>query len=157
METASNSDTLPESTKPKRFRFGLKTLLVAVVVFSLLAFACSLAVRHYLQTGQQNRELNSLGGVPELGNWGEIIGVDFDPQFAMDQERILNDGDLEKLAGITTIQWLNLRDENVSDVGLLYLHELPNLKLVYLEGTSVTMDGIERLRNALPDCAVHAD
>ena len=52
------------------------------------------------------------------------------------------------------IQSLDLRGTIVSDEGLIHLERLQSLEVLRLEDTSVTPQGVERLRRALPDCDI---
>jgi formylglycine-generating enzyme required for sulfatase activity len=52
---------------------------------------------------------------------------------------------------------LDLRGTQVSDEGLQVLWELKNLRLVYVQNTKVTEQGVKRLASALPRCKIDWD
>lgn len=58
------------------------------------------------------------------------------------------------LRGMTSIERLDLTDAQVSDAALNDLITLTGLKQLVLSGARVTDSGIERLRQALPECEV---
>lgn len=62
---------------------------------------------------------------------------------------------LEDLAGLKRLEQLHLIKTNVGDAGLACLCGMPNLKSIILNDVqAVTVQGVERLRNALPNCKV---
>ncbi|MDA1050480.1 MAG: hypothetical protein O3C40_08365 [Planctomycetota bacterium] len=65
----------------------------------------------------------------------------------------ITDDDLELLASLKLIS-LDLRHTTVTDAGLLRLEALTSLQYLHLEETQVTQDGVERLAEKLPRCAV---
>lgn len=62
---------------------------------------------------------------------------------------------LAHFVGLEELQQVSLdRCRQVDDAGINQLHGLKGLKGINLNGTSVTAEGVERLRRALPDCNV---
>ena len=54
----------------------------------------------------------------------------------------------------SAIQSLDLRGTVISDEGLVHLERLKSLEVLRLEDTSVTQQGVEGLRRALPNCEI---
>jgi hypothetical protein len=63
---------------------------------------------------------------------------------------------LKHIAQIKSLQQLTLNPCSVTDDELQLLAELPNLKDLYLRGPNLTPDGVDRLKQALPKCAIDA-
>jgi hypothetical protein len=61
------------------------------------------------------------------------------------------------LRGILTLEELVLADTQVTDKGLLQLQELHGLKILDVQGTVVTLDGLTRLQAKLPNCVIMSD
>jgi hypothetical protein len=51
------------------------------------------------------------------------------------------------------LHW-DLTGTPITDEGLVHLQGLTNLRVLDLHGTRVTLDGVQRLRQARPHCAV---
>jgi len=66
----------------------------------------------------------------------------------------VTDAGLRYLQGLTNLTELDLHGTQVTDAGLPYLKMLANLKDLDLYGTQVSFDGVKRLQQALPNCAV---
>ena len=49
---------------------------------------------------------------------------------------------------------VNLEHTGVTDAGLVHLEGLAQLQSLYLRNTNVTDPGIEKLRQALPNCKI---
>lgn len=65
------------------------------------------------------------------------------------------DSDLQSLAGLTNLETLNLRLNNITDAGLTHLHGLKNLRSLSIpRNKEVTSAGIEELERALPECSI---
>ena len=50
--------------------------------------------------------------------------------------------------------YLDLRDTQVTDSGLVHLKGLTNLEQLKLSGTQVTDAGVKELQKALPNCEI---
>ncbi len=61
---------------------------------------------------------------------------------------------LKQLADLTKLQTLCLYQTHIRDAGLPHLEGLTNLKSLDLRGTRVSIDGILRLQQALPNCKI---
>ena len=61
---------------------------------------------------------------------------------------------LKELAGLKSLQTLNLIGTPVTDEGLKELAGLMSLQTLYLGGTQVTGVGVAELRKALPECRI---
>jgi Leucine Rich Repeat (LRR) protein len=67
----------------------------------------------------------------------------------------ITDAGLERLAEWKALEVVAVHGcGKITDVGLQYLVDLPNLQRVELDGTNVTEQGINALCEALPDCLV---
>lgn len=78
--------------------------------------------------------LESLDGVSELGLSRSDVG----------------DNDLQQLAKAKDLVVLDLNFTEVTDAGLAYLEGLRNLRLLVVENTHVTAEGVRKLRQANP-------
>ena len=75
--------------------------------------------------------------------------------FGLDLGRTqVTDAGLKELAGLKSLQTLNLDFTKVTDAGLKELAGLNSLQSLYLWGTKVTGAGFEELRKALPSCNI---
>ncbi len=66
----------------------------------------------------------------------------------------ITEADWERLKDLSQLQELDLSETNVTDADLKHLNWLTQLETLTLEGTMVTAKGVERLRQALPDCKI---
>jgi hypothetical protein len=64
------------------------------------------------------------------------------------------DAGLVHLQELKELQMLVLSDTKVSDAGLVHLQRLGQLRQLYLNRTNVTNDGVRKLHEALPHCAI---
>lgn len=142
----------------RRYQFGIRSLLIAVVVASVVFAWVGVILRNKWQVSKWTTQLNALGGIPELKS-GNIIGVDFNHGLTHESlpQHAVSDGDLVLLSEIESIEWLNLEHTDVSDSGLKHLRKLPNLRLLHLNGTKASSSGVNALRNASPGCELHWD
>jgi len=62
----------------------------------------------------------------------------------------VGDSGMEKISALPQLQGLALSDSKVTDAGLLHLARLKNLRWIELRETNTTIEGIDRLRKALP-------
>ena len=149
-----------------RFQFSIRSLLVLVVV---VAIPCSWFSWEMKQASKQKkvvRELWTLGGyaardyvlqqsgnTPRAGPPGPAwlrnqLGEDF---FASILEvdfisKPVTPAGLERVKGLTRIQWLQLDNGHVTDAGLEYLKGLTQLQGLFLDHTQVTDAGLEQLK-----------
>jgi hypothetical protein len=66
----------------------------------------------------------------------------------------ITDGGLESIARLKKLQYLELNSPLITDAGIMHLKNTPNLREAQLFCDEVTKDGMEKLRKALPNCAV---
>ena len=66
----------------------------------------------------------------------------------------MTDAGLVNLEGLTRLQYLSLRDTDVTDRGLMYLEALRQLDILMLNNTDVTVQGLKKFRKASPTCYV---
>ena len=153
-----------------RFRFGLRTLLLATVA---VAIACGFLSRYARQV---DRQRVALAGIAELGGevrlsdpFEEWIGAH--PRGAgwarttfpnwtcsvvavtLRGERV-GDLDIAKLTQLPKLQSLDLSGSQASDESVGILSRFPVLRKLDLTGTRVSADGIARLRAALPNAEI---
>jgi hypothetical protein len=69
----------------------------------------------------------------------------------------MTDADLEHLERLTKLECLILYSPNVTDAGLQHLKALNNLECLVLRSTQVTDEGIKTLEQALPKCKVSVE
>jgi hypothetical protein len=67
------------------------------------------------------------------------------------------DADLANVEGMDQLEQVSIKADKVTDAGLLHLRDLNTLKVLGLQSTSVTADGVRRLRQALPNCDIRED
>jgi hypothetical protein len=133
-------------------QFGLRTLLLAVVVVAIPSGWMSRELeraRNQRALVERFRIYNYLDGGPRLvPNWlrkslgedffAELEGVGFDaPE---------SGAGLAPLRGFTTLRSLYLRGTQVTDDGLANLREFTNLRSLDLSGTKITDSGLTQLR-----------
>ena len=69
----------------------------------------------------------------------------------------VDDSMLRHLAGMETLQTLDITHNPITDQGLAELRKMTTLKTLLLQGTSVTAAGVADFQNALPNCDVQWD
>lgn len=83
--------------------------------------------------------------------WGRIVHLDFrECKARLDDSAMRHFRDLKKL------ERLELRGNSITDAGIEELIQMPHLQSVELWQTSVTEDGLAKLRAALPHCRIEA-
>jgi hypothetical protein len=159
--------------KPKLrwFQFSLRTLLVFV---TLCAIASSwLAVK--LQEAKRERETETaIEKSDGTVQWSEPPGPQWLRTFLGDDFRRhvvkvvavstkFTDASLENLEGLSQLQTLGLHFTNVTDMGLEHLKRLSQLQDLWLGGelknltlykTNVTVEGVKKLQQELPNCKI---
>jgi hypothetical protein len=68
--------------------------------------------------------------------------------------RLITGKGISHIAGLKQLEWLNLDATGVGDEDLVHLEGLTNLKQIRVSHTNVTQQGVERLRQRLPDCSI---
>lgn len=66
----------------------------------------------------------------------------------------IDDAGLAHLRSLTGLQWLQMSFTNVSDIGLMELRDLKSLRELYVQDTQITVDGINMLLQAIPECKI---
>ena len=69
----------------------------------------------------------------------------------------ITDRSLEHLAGCPTLRTLHAASTKLTDTGLSHLHPCKGLQFVDVSKTFASPEGVEKLRQALPNCEVKAD
>ncbi len=67
--------------------------------------------------------------------------------------RLSNEG-LKHIAQLPSVVELNTRHNMIGDAGIVHLRKCNQLKMVYLDDTRITTDGMKTLQEALPNCQV---
>ena len=67
----------------------------------------------------------------------------------------VTDKTLDTIAGIKTLTELELSNTQITDAGLAKLAELKGLKTLYVYNNTLTKPAITRLKQQLPNCAIH--
>ena len=135
-------------SKPARFQFTLKTLLLVVLLVSLplswLAFVRARVER-------QRELLAPIKRFDPTPSWG--AGYINSLSFAGDLSP--TDDDLSHVVVFARLRFLFLHDcSQVTDAGLVHICKLKNLEYLNVKGTQITPQGIEELKRALPGCYV---
>ena len=58
------------------------------------------------------------------------------------------------LSGLANLEGLDLTNTQITDVGLTHLSSLTKLNYLWLIGTRVTDEGIEKFQETLPSCKI---
>jgi hypothetical protein len=66
----------------------------------------------------------------------------------------ISDVGVERLGGLTELEWMDLSATHVTDAGLDHLHSLKKMRWLVLVLTDVTPEGVGRLRTALPKATI---
>ena len=154
----------------RRFQFGLRSLLVMVLV---IAVACSWLTVKVQQTTKQREAVEAIekaGGFaaydyevddyglfappaePPLPAWLlDLLGKDlfFEVSLVLTEPSSspdFSDEDLMHLAELTTLEFLHLSGTQVTDSGLVHLKRLTNLQVLRLGETQVTDAGLVHLK-----------
>lgn len=164
-QTGDMNDERPK--RRRRFQFGLRTLLIAVLVLSLpLGW-----LGHRLQRARSQKNalarLQAIGGTyfydwePEFVVAGDecgppqpwwlikLVGCDFfwDVTKIKTYKNEIVDEDLTILREFPKTESLSLHSCQIGDEGILHLANLCDLRTLYLTNTHITDDGLEVLGN----------
>jgi hypothetical protein len=149
----------PEAVIVTLHRAGI-FLAVAIVIRFVLA-SCLSSFRHRFKRSQTDHPIVS-PDQPErkLPEVEFVIAAAEDGLVSAPDSSIrylnlpVNDQDVAQLAECAELKWLVLDNTDVSDAGLAFLHGMTKLRRLYLRGSRVTTEGVERLQAALPDVTV---
>ena len=143
----------PANFNRRRFRFGLRALLIAVVV---IAGMCGWLVTQGRTQRLAVRAIRGAGA--EVGydygtTWApqwllDLLGVDFFCNVTMVhvyKNTNLADDDLKQLQAFPDLQCLYIDRTTIGDAGLLHLTALSRLQFLYLDRTCVTDAGLASL------------
>ena len=128
----------------RRTRFSLRTMLLAVVVFAVVAVMVRIGWNRI--DPPQIRHLRQ-NGLPPL----HYTMVDGDVRFLYFSSRA-EFSDLSPLANLKKLEVLYLNHADVKD--LTPLHEIDNLRVVGLKGPQVTDEQVRRLQESFPGCEI---
>jgi len=171
VESVGEDDGRPES-RPRRFQFGLSTLLLAVLVASAGFSWIGIRVR---RTRAQKEVVATLQPFrPNVTfRGGKVVQLGFAPSGSRPSdadlallkklvwlERLdlsntqITDAGLPHLEEMASLKWLDLSRTQITDAGLAHLKGMARLFLVDLTGTRVTDAGLQELQRALPDLSI---
>ena len=85
-----------------------------------------------------------------------IAGLSALERLHLEQTKVTDAG-LAYLQGLAGLEYLNLYGTQVSDAGMAQLAPLKNLKKIYIWQTKVTIDGVRKLKAAIPGIEVIPD
>lgn len=163
------------TSKRRWFQYKVRTLLILVTVLSVafgiygqkyfLARQRMQAVDFIVQEGGfvwYDSHLDGGGNVPEyklprpgLSSWEEkLFGVELDHHVVAVELWKFGDEHAKSLHLLPSVSDLTLVGEQVNDASLLRLSKMKNLESLKLTDTTVTLAGVKRLNDALPNCAV---
>ncbi len=161
----------------RRMQFGLRTMLVFV---TLCAVVCSwLTVRikqarrqaeeiaaikekhgsasYHWETASIERMAELVPAPPGPERLRKLLGIDF---FGIVEHLYVptpptTDAELEHLTVLRRLKRLGLCGDNVSDAHLSHLGGLSTLRRLWLVDTKVTEEGVKKLHDVLPNCAIY--
>ncbi len=141
--SAADRPAEPARSAQGRFQFSLRSLLFFVLVASS---ALSLYGIRYRRDAS-DREL--MGRLERFQPDTARIGSGFLLAFSASPVRP-GDQEMEVVAKLSRVEWLELSGAPVTDAGLVHLEKLKSLRYVGLRGTRVTAAGVKKLQQALP-------
>ncbi len=133
--------------KPRRrwFQFSMRSLLIVVTLVAGLLVAWRVYVEPYRRQRETMALITGLGGFYEAmpGGPSWLRGLFGDENF----QNII---EISLSADYDTI-W---PEKEVSEADLSHLEGLTNLRRLYLSPSQVSDAGVEKLQEALPNCAI---
>jgi len=69
----------------------------------------------------------------------------------------VTDAGVAHLKNLPNLRQLKLENTRITDDSVANLGSLSNLKELYIESTNISEEGSQRLKVALPGCAIHWD
>ncbi len=132
-------------------RFGLKTMLVSVVLVSLVL--ANIALR----TKVEELELPPTGFLvlPTVDAGRVEYRIEFEAHSLTTSPDSMLPDLVRWMNNNTEYCVLDLSDSDAADGGVTHLREVKHLKKLYLQRTKVTPESVNRLRAALPGCTVY--
>jgi hypothetical protein len=135
------------------FRFGLRTLLLFVVVCAIVGSLFSVEVHQARREQQAVAEL-----AKSASRWGNFVrredgglpqrwfGDRFAPVVGLHLGDSIEDGGLIHLKGLPQLRTLYFDESNVTDADLVHLAHVPQLQKLSLRDTNITDAGLVQLR-----------
>jgi hypothetical protein len=152
----------PPKRKRRRFQFSLRTLMIFVL---LCAVPCGWLAARMQRARRQKSAVDEIvkeGGWVEYdyeidasGKWipraeptgpewlRRLLGSDFFANVVV--AKVRTDAGSRMLTGLSRLQYLDLRDAEITDAGLVHVTELSDLLVIDLFGTKITDAGFEKL------------
>lgn len=66
----------------------------------------------------------------------------------------ITDRGISHLATLQELEEIDIFSSTVTDAGLLHLRSMPNLRILNIRDVQTSVEGLDRLRRALPDCHI---
>jgi predicted cation transporter len=144
----------------RRFQFGLRTLLLSVVVASVI-FAAFARIQRNRQQREAVCAIWGMGALTVDGPGEPFIG----PLSGLDWALLEHKTWLDDLVGAPcpiavlfpvydeSIGERRVSDEDVDELAEI-VGKIPTVETVCLKGTHVTPEGVKKLQEALPDCEI---
>ncbi len=147
-EPAADPSSATVESKPARFQFTLKTLLLVVFLVSLplswLAFVRARVER-------QRELLVPIQRFDPTPSWG----AGYINSLSFSGSPSPSDDDLGQIVVFTRLRFLFLDDcAEVTDAGLVHISKLKDLEYLSIIGTQISARSVEELRRTLPDCDI---
>ena len=124
-----------------RLQFGIRTLLLLILLASLPAVWIARDVNKSRQRAAVERTWNSRGAHVNFDSNRRIVWLGYRADTAWGIE----DDDLTYLEEAPDAEYLDLRDTAITDTGLKKLQHLNKLEGINLAGTRITDDGLRIL------------
>jgi hypothetical protein len=163
--TVAANEPTPKRDRPHWLRFGLRSLLLALVVFGIPLGILSADLREYERQKDAYHLLdteiytNDVGVFPWYTRWlHNFLGHEdsFDLGFLiLNNEALVDDAKLKAIGNFKNLRQLWLNGElKITDAGLERLNGLKQLKELSLGNAPVSAAAVEKLRRSLPLCDV---
>jgi hypothetical protein len=136
------------TARRNRFRFGLRTMFIAVAVFAVLLAVLTPKIEGVVA-------LNRALGVVNAHS-GNCIAALNDPDWKTVQMvgAVLTDEEFAALTALQDTVGLNLPNCNASPNGWRQIVRFKKLKLLIIKGTNIDDDSLNEIRAALPLCVI---
>ena len=169
-------DSRPSRSKPRWYQYGLRSLVVLMVVVSVGLGWLGSRLQRIAGERSGVSEVFGMGGRVSFGviegrnfrtkledemryspdrSLRRMLGIDhtFVNWVELDNTRV-TDVDLAVLKRFSGLEYLTLNNTHITDAGLPHLSGLAYLQVVDLRQTQVTDAGVQELQQALPGCTI---
>ena len=163
---------MSEQWRQPSLQFGIRTLLLLVVVASLPATWLAFDVNKSRQRNAVERTWNERGAHVNFAPDRRIVWLgyradaasqieDDDLVFLKDAPEVeyldlrdtaITDAGLDSLTNLKKLQGINLSDTTITDVGLQILAKMEQLRVLDVSRTNVTTDGVSQFERERQNC-----